>query len=246
MDKHGVANATERPQPFLLTLAQGQEVVANRVSLALLRSVLRLRALTAYQPLPDLNIRVATDKEASVRGRWEAIRAELPKQPISFLDIGCNVGFYVIETAKLGHLAFGLDRPPYARVLQIVRNNLGMGNVVPIGLRLTPENVDSLPWFDCIQMLQVFHHLCRAYGTKGGLQMLETVYGKARRLFIFETESRDHSHPPFTDVLPEITGDGETWVHDHFTRLGCREVRTIFRPADGNRHHQRVVVAVHK
>jgi hypothetical protein len=151
------------------------------------------------------------------------------------LDIGCNVGFYVIESAKLGHFATGLDSPIYAHALTTVKNALQLDNVASIGLRLNPENVVTLPRFDCVIMLQVFHHLCATYGTEAGLAMLREIYGKARRKLFFETEPNYYTHEPFRSALPDMGGDSEAWVRGFFTDLGCRDARVIYRDTGRNR-----------
>lgn len=213
-----------------------------RVDLWVLKLALKLGAVSAYQPIPDLNIRIAPGREAGVHKRWEAIRAELPPAPSSLLDIGCNVGFYVIEAAKLEHTAAGLDLPVFAGALTTISRSLKLDNVIPIRCRITPETIGGLPTFDCVIMLQVFHHLCRAYGTEQGLAMLREIYGKAGQRFIFETEPSYRTNEPFRPYLPDMGDDGEAWVKRLFADFGCRETRTIYR--DDARG--RVVVAVEK
>ena len=213
-----------------------------RVDLWALKLVLRLGLIRAYQPIPDLNIRIAHGREVGVKKRWEAIRAELPENPGSVLDIGCNVGFYVIEAAKLGHMAAGLDSPVFARALTTISNDLKLDNVIPIRCRLDLTNVKALPDFDCIIMLQVFHHLCRAYGTEQGLAIVRELYGKAKKRFIFETEPSYRTNERFRPYLPDMGSDSETWVKGFFAELGCRETRVIYR----DEGRQRVVVSVTK
>lgn len=213
-----------------------------QVDLWALKLALKLGAVSAYQQIPDLNIRIASGREAGVQKRWEAIRAELPPTPSSVLDIGCNVGFYVIEAAKLDHTAAGLDVPVFAGALSTISRSLKLDNVIPIRCRISPETIKGLPTFDCVIMLQVFHHLCRAHGTEQGLAMLRELYGKAGKRFIFETEPSYRTSERFRPHLPDMGDDGEAWVKRLFADFGCRETRTIYR----DEGRKRVVVSVEK
>lgn len=213
-----------------------------RLDLWGLKLALKLGAVSAYQPIPDLSIRIAPGRETGVHARWQAIRAELPPAPSSVLDIGCNVGFYVIEAAKLEHTAAGLDTPVFAGALATISRSLKLDNVIPIRCRLAPETIAGLPSFDCVIMLQVFHHLCRAHGTEQGLAMLRALYGKAGRRFIFETEPSYRTNERFRPHLPDMGDDGEAWVKRLFADFGCRATRTIYRDAA----RERVLVAIDK
>jgi SAM-dependent methyltransferase len=204
-------------------------------SLAALKLSAALGVFKPYQPIRELRIHSWPNRDEGVQARWAAIRSELPAEPVSILDIGCNIGFYVVESAKLGHFAAGLDSPTYAHALTTVKNALRLDNVMPVGLRLNPENVSSLPQFDCVIMLQVFHHLCAAYGTQSGMAMLREIYGKARREMFFETEPNYDNHEPFSSALPDMGGDSEAWVRCLFSELGCRDARVIYRQANRKR-----------
>lgn len=208
----------------------------------LLRLLLASGIVRAYQPVPDAGIRIAPQREKGVQDRWRAIEAELPAEPISLLDIGCNVGFYVVEAAKCRHFAAGLDQPNFTDALGTIARRLKLDNVATIGMRISPDNIKSLPSFDCIIMLQVFHHLCRAYGQQDGLRMLATIYEKANRCMVFETETPHHTSEKFRACLPDMGDDSEQWVRSFFEQLGCRQTRVIYR----DRARQRSLVLIEK
>lgn len=216
--------------------------VRTRLDFWTMKAAIGLGVFPAYQPIPDLNIRIKSNREAGVFERWKAIRRELPESPGSVLDIGCNVGHYVIESAKLGHMAAGLDTPAFAGALSTFGKNLGLQNVIPISCRLDPDNVKTLPVFDCIILLQVFHHLCRAYGREQGIEMVRQICAKATTRLIFETEPTYKTNELFQPYLPDMGNDAEAWVQNFFRDMGCKDVRVIFRDDE----RQRVVVAVDK
>jgi SAM-dependent methyltransferase len=214
----------------------------SKADLWALKLALKLGAVSAYQPIPDVNIRIVPGRETAVRDRWEAIRPELPPAPASVLDIGCNMGFYVVEAAKLGYTAAGLDKPIFAAALATISRSLTLDNVIPIRCRISPETIAGLPSFDCVIMLQVFHHLCYAHGEEQGLAMLRQLYDKAGTRFIFETEASYRTSERFRSQMPDMGDDAEAWVKRLFTEFGCRETRTIYR----DEGRERVIVAVDK
>ena len=180
------------------------------------------RLLNSYHPIPELGIRIATHREQAVIERWQAISSEISATPACVMDIGCNLGFYCIESAKLGHLAIGIDMPNYARALMIIRGALALPNVVPIGIQLSPDNVSILPCADYLIVLQVFHHMRIAYGIEKALEIVRVLYGKCDRKLFFESES---------DVRITIDKNQETGrqnLVDIFHALGCKNVREIY------------------
>jgi len=208
----------------------------------LLRLASKAGLFTAYQPIPDLGLRIADHRERGVFERWAAIRNEFPETPISLLDVGCNVGFYVTESAKLGHFAVGLDTPEYTTALSIIKNALGLQNVMPVAMKLDLLNARSLPSFDVIIILQVFHHLCAAYGSDDANDILRTLWRKTKHKLIFEVEASGRAKEPFRSKMPMMGDDSDPWVRDFFEKLGCAEVRVIYR----DEGHDRSVFAIEK
>ena len=214
----------------------------HKLAGVLLKLSMRLGLFKPYQPIPDLGIHIDPGRERAVRDRWEAIHSELPSAPSSVLDIGCNAGFYVIEIAKLGHFAAGLDLPRFATALALTKYSLGYNNIIPIALHLNPTNVHSLPSFDVIIALQVFHHFCAVYGEKGGVEILHALWKKAGYKLIFETEGGIRTKEQFRSSMPVMDSGPEEWSRKFFKDLGAKTIKTIYK--DDNRG--RVVLAIEK
>ena len=201
------------------------------------RPIIGLKLVTAYHPVPDLGISIPANREEAVAKRWDVIKAELPADPASVLDIGCNLGFYTIASAKLGHFAMGVDIREYATLLSVIRNRLKLSTVVPVELKLSPQNTQSLPAFDVIIMLQVFHHLCVAYGADDASDMLRTIWQRTRSKFIFEVEPSSGAKGAFLKAMPDMGDDIEAWLRETLSKDGdtAFAIRTILRDEGRNR-----------
>ena len=205
-----------------------------------LRLAVRCRLLAAYQPLPELGVRVVSSREKAVYARWEAIRAELG-EPGSVLDIGCNLGFYAFEAARAGHLAFGLDVPRYAAALALARFASGRPEVVPISLRLAPRHVQILPIFDRVICLQVFHHLCADYGEEQATHILGGIWNRTGRKLFLESEWGESAGERFRTRMPPPGNGFEAWCRAFFGQRGAARVECIY--SDSGRGRSLLVIA---
>ncbi len=221
---------------FILRLIQ----LAHRMSGFLLWLAAKVGLFSPYQPIPDLAIGIAPHREAAVRERWKVIRSELPETPSSVLDVGCNVGFYVIESAKLQHFVTGIDTIESITALTIVKNALGLRNVMPVAMKINPENVRSLPSFDVVIILQLFHHLCAAYGDEGARDILRSLWCRTRDKLILEVEPSGQANEPLQSPLSPAADHGEDWIREFFTSLGSCKIRVIYR--DENRRRSVFVI----
>lgn len=197
---------------------------------------------TAYQPLPDIGLKIAPHREKGVLGRWAAIKKELPDAPSSFLDVGCNVGFYVIEAAKAGHFSVGLDSIEHTKLFGIVNGACELRNASAVPMQLTPDNVRSLPTFDVIVIMQVFHHLCVAFGQEDACRILKTLWDRTGHKMIFEVESSGKAEEVFSTKMPDMGEESEAWIRRFFEDLGCADIRAIYR----DEGHRRSVFAITK
>jgi hypothetical protein len=197
-----------------------------------IKILIKINILNSYHPIISLGIRISPHREELVLNRWEAISKELPEENSCIMDIGSNLGFYCVECAKLGHLAIGVDMPNYAAALLFIRNALSLENIVPIGMRLTPDNINTLPKADNIIFLQVFHHLYEAYGHDSSLEMLKKVFGKCDKKLFFEVENIKHESS--NDSL------SVNYFIEFFETLGCERVEEIYK--NENRDRSMLVV----
>lgn len=187
----------------------------------------RLGIITFYQPLPQLCIKTNAARTEKTFIRWEAIKWELPTEPMSVLDIGCNAGFYSINLAKFGHFVTGIDNHVWSLFVFYAKEALKIPNLALSDLFLTPENIKTLPNYDCILLLSVFHHWCVAYGTDAALKMLDDVYKRTNKILFFETAQTDTASEKYRAVLPYMGDSPELWLHNYFKQKRCHDVKTV-------------------
>ena len=186
------------------------------------------RLLDFYQPITDLGLGKRFMSSRVIR-RWEAIHENLPSGRLSGLDVGCNVGYYCFEMAKLGHHMWGCEasRPLYL-VFWYARERLRENRVQALHLKVTPENIEQLPTFDCVLCMSVFHHWCFHFGTAEALVMLDRLVERTGKVLFFETAQTDETSQRYMDVLPDMGEDPEAWLHQHFLDKGCDRVKTVY------------------
>ena len=203
-------------------------VLKSRVLIALAKIVDRLSIVKFYQSVPELNIH-KTDELTF--GRWDAMKGEFSggNGPMSVLDIGSNSGFYSIKIAKLGHCVTAIDSSiVHYSFLYNATNVLDIQNIHLGRMHITEENVGSLPDYDCILLLNVFHHWCRFYGAETALRMLDVVYHKTKRVMFFETGQTD-TDPWVKDSLPDMGEAVVDWMIRLFEEKGAKEVKELYK-----------------
>ena len=200
----------------------------------------RLGLIEFYQPLPQLGISLKkAGQEQRVIKRWEAIEKALPEEVSSAMDIGCNVGYYVFSLASRGCFVLGIEAGPIYHFFSFhAKEALGLGNVALAQTFLKPNNVKALPEVDCVLLLAVFHHWCRAFGKDAALEMLDVIYKKAGKALFFETGEQGENYAP---SLPDMGESPEQWMRELFLSKGCKEVKVISDPGDA-----RTLLAVYK
>lgn len=197
-----------------------------------LRILQRLGVIKLYQPIPQAKIHLKNKEQQNrVVGRWEAIKEQLPEGKMSVMDIGCNSGYYCFQLAELGHFSLGVEAsPPFHLLSMHAKEVIGLNNTAFAKMFVDPENVDSLPKTDCVILLAVFHHWCRAFGSEAAIKMLETVFKNTSKVMFFETgESGDN----YAKHLPDMGESPETWLRDLFISMGATEVKVITPSKNG-------------
>ena len=181
-----------------------------------------------YQPLPDVGLGRRAESPRN-RERLEAIVNHLPDGKLSGLDIGCNVGFYTFEMAKLGHfmLAFEPQKPTYM-IAQFAKEKMEAKNATFSNMRLTPNNIDLIPRTDFTILMAVFHHWCRIHGPEKALAMLRTVLAKTEKVLFFETGRTDQVSNSGFEAQPHLGENVEGWLPAFALESGCQRVETIY------------------
>jgi len=201
----------------------------RRTQLLALRVLAKLHIIsTPYHPLPWVNLRIKKNREKSIFDRWQCIEEQIQESRSSVLDVGCNVGYYSISLARKGHYVVGVEGGwASVAIATCARDVLGVHNALFHRLDLTPDNIDSLPSFDYVIMLAVFHHWCRSYGKEPGITMLKTLCRKVKKGIIFETGQPDTASRKYVDALPDMGDDVLEWLLNFFTAEGFNSAESM-------------------
>jgi|GEM_PF-826465 len=206
----------------------------HRANIVLLRlrlfSQFRLGLLKQYQPDPFS--RESADASYTGRAcidRFEAISKVLPPNtPLSVLDVGCNIGYFVFRMAERGGFCLGTDigrnEIMAAQALAYVHE---IQNAAFTRFKVTPETVHFLPQVDTIFCLSIFHHFVRYFGEQDALEMMRDLSGKAGKYLVFETGQPDESGVAWADKLSFMRPDPREWIHGFLLELGFNKVHNL-------------------
>jgi len=187
-------------------------------------SLVNFGVIEKYQPLYGLS---SESSERSCQDRWSAIEAVLPQERFSFLDIGSQLGYFTFCAAEKGAFAIGVERSPYFyRVANSIRNLQSITNAAFINMELNSETVQSLPRFDVICCLSVFHHWVLDWGESVALAQLKQLCEKAQ-CFVFETGQYNESSQKFAEHLKFMGEDHKNWIRQTLRSFGFSEVRDL-------------------
>ena len=139
-----------------------------------------------YQPMPWIGKRSFIKDEYTL-GRWEAIRKEIKIKSGSVLDIGCNLGFFSLSLAEMGFYSIGIDMQHEFRVIsEYAQKKAGIGNAAFSTMILSPDNISSLPTFDIVIFLSVWHHWIKRFGHERGMEMFRSIWEKTNHVLFID------------------------------------------------------------
>jgi SAM-dependent methyltransferase len=182
-----------------------------------------------YQPMPPDG--VGGHRAQGTRSRWEKISPLVAELKVATaLDVGCNSGWFVYQLASAGVATIGVDSD-----LAMIRTSIYIARrarSLPMGvlyLDVDVDNVKLLPEVDCVLFLSIWHHMVRAYGLVAADAILAALWGKTRKVLLFDTgqsECAEEFH------LPAMAPTPGAWLDGHLGEL-CRgaEVHNLGRHA---------------
>lgn len=217
----------------MITLVDISNALIHRLNLAFLKVRLfvqyRFGLLKQYQPLPfPSKILPVKYSGRECHDRFEAISKVLPSNiPLSMLDVGCNIGYFVFRIAKWGGMCLGTDigrnEIMTANAIATINN---IKNAAFFRFEVTPETVHSLPRFDLVICLSVFHHFVRHFGEKNAVQIMSIIANKTRYL-VFETGQPDEVEKEWAKDLQFMGADPQEWSSNFLKDIGFTTVHYL-------------------
>jgi len=198
----------------------------------------------SYQPMPWIGL-TTRKRDASTLARWEAIESNLDIMHGSAMDIGCNLGYFILRLAEKGFYGIGIDTEyGNVKIAQYAQRKAGIENAAFSNMAVTPGNIEVLPEVDVLIFFSVWHHWIVAYGLEKALEMLSIIWGKTRHVMFFESGED-------TEIqILQITEEPAHWVHTRLEQT-CPEgtIRVIGRFSRGTHmktEQKRTLFAVYR
>ena len=185
-----------------------------------------LNVTHGYQPNPFNKYHKGRHRDSF--DRYDAVFNALTSAPTTLLDLGCSRGFFVLNAAKHGILALGVDHDRfeilYARaVAEINRVN----NALFMHDEIDEQLINKMPQFEMIICTSIFHHWVRIYGKDSAFRTMKGIANKTNKYLVFETGQNNETETRFYKYLEFMGESYEDWVENFLLDIGFREVKKI-------------------
>lgn len=205
----------------------------RRVAADGLRLLFENERIYPYQPLWGVDKLDAVPSLASTErpchDRWAAIEPHLPRRG-TFLDIGCQHGYFVFRAAEHGLTALGIEREAVAHeVAKLLAIGNGISRASFIRLDVSSETVDNIPPADVVACLSVFHHWVRNGSLEEATSIMQSLTNKCGSTLFFETGQNDEQGAWWAPLLDFMGDDPEAWTISYLESLGFSKVESLGR-----------------
>ncbi len=176
-----------------------------------------------YQPVYG---RVSKKSKRDCIERWDAMKKHLPSPPFSFLDTGCEIGYFTFMASESGAVAIGVERKKrlydFAMMIRAIRK---MDRTAFLNVGIDIDTVRSLPRVDMLCCLSIFHHWVSEWGFDTADRIFSTLCEKTTSIF-FETGQPNESvdwKKKFAFMEPDIEG----WIANYLSKKGFSKVECL-------------------
>ncbi|MBN44002.1 MAG: hypothetical protein CML94_00565, partial [Rhodobiaceae bacterium] len=149
----------------------------------------------------------------------------LDREDYSYLDIGCHTGFFLFKLVnnKRG-FGLGIDHGiTEIMTAKQIADSYDYKNVNFMNYEINPHNINSLPNFDVVIFLSVFHHFVRYYGKENALDILNSIAEKTKKYLIFET-GQPNEKSSWAKKLDFMGKDYNEWIKNKLIELNFKEI----------------------
>ena len=162
---------------------------------------------TLYHPVKLSGGALRAKREQGTLERLKLIDSIISKEPSSVLDIGSAEGFFSMALAQKGNFVSAFEgKKQRALIGQITARIHGIKNVSFYNCNLDIELAKTLPVFDSVLCLAVWHHWVRLHDLEYANALLKVIWSKTNKRMFFETGLTE---------LPEefkLKGRDEPWL----------------------------------
>jgi SAM-dependent methyltransferase len=150
-----------------------------------------------------IEVSYQTGTRVDFEERLALLDEAVPEDADSLLDLGCAEGHLTAEFADRGLFSIGVERQAHV-VASARRSNAGHPNLGFLQYEITPETIDTLPQFEVVFLLTVYHHWVNEFGWEDAEAMLRSL-GSTCDTLVFENPDRPVDRPALDGVDGEDT-----------------------------------------
>ena len=188
-------------------------------------------AFKLYQPVFGFDKSLSLTRDCE--DRWEVFSKYFPEEKGSVLDIGCNLGYFTFKSAEMGHFAHGIEYDNFnITSCNAIKSVTKSDNCVFIKHLIDSDYTQTMPHFDTIINLSVFHHWVKAYGEEGAKEMMKNMADKCNCL-IFETGQPNEVGSQWPKHLAFMDDAPDQWIETFLKEIGFTSVEMIGTFATG-------------
>jgi hypothetical protein len=170
----------------------------------------------------------SSQDQRSSDDRLDLITTNLPQSPGSYLDVGSQLGYFVLKISEKGFLSTGIEVNPvsYNYSSSLMRLN-DVKNVSFLNFSLDIDSASSLPDFDVISILSVYHHMVYFAGKEKADTALRILISKCKKTFFFETGEFEEKDFYWTDGLSFMGPNSSEGIENFLMSFGFTSVKKI-------------------
>jgi SAM-dependent methyltransferase len=145
-----------------------------------------------------IEVSYQTGTRVDFEERLALLDEAIPEHADSLLDLGCAEGHLTAEFADRGLFSIGVERQAHV-VVSARRSNADHPNLGFLQYEVTPETIDTLPQFDVVFLLTVYHHWVNEFGWEAAESTLRSL-GSTCDTLVFENPDRPVDRPALDGV----------------------------------------------
>lgn len=193
-----------------------------------------VKSRESYHPTVDNDGRFIGG-ERDYYGRLRVIESEVDFTGKRVLDLGCSGGFFAFAIANKAASVTAVDGDQH----MIEKNREAAKKVCCTKVeficeRITPEFLDSLPKYDVVLFLSVFHHMVANSAVydwsdaceQDDAQRVLKAIRKLADVLIFEM-GRPDEHFHWSDAVNVAVGEPRVWVPEHVFGPTYKSVKVL-------------------
>ena len=178
-----------------------------------------------YQPIFGLNKTEGLTRECE--DRWDVFSKHFPDTKGAVLDIGCNIGYFSFKSAELGHFAYGVEYDHFnVTSCNAIKSVTNSNNCTFVKQLIDTKFVETMPSFDVVINLSVFHHWVKVYGLEQATEMMKKLAQKCSCM-IFETGQSNETGSQWPKILSFMGDKPDAWIAGFLKEVGFTSVEMI-------------------